>query len=289
MAKDTVFYGSPFFRAGKKLIRAERPLVMGILNLTPDSFYAGSRLKNIEAALEKARQMIAEGADLLDVGGYSSRPGAAHIAEAEELDRVIPVIEALCAALPDIPVSIDTFRSRVAQAAVNAGATLINDIGGGRLDPDMFATVAALQVPYILMHSKGTPQTMQDNPQYDDLIGEMIRYFSEKIGQLHRLGVNDIWIDPGIGFGKTTAGNFQLIRELDRLKILEKPLLIGVSRKSFIRQALGVETSDSLNGSTVMHTAALLNGASVLRVHDVKEAKEAVKLISAYHSCAEEN
>lgn len=264
-----------------KILSLEEPLVMGILNLTPDSFFADSRVspENAETLLARAEAMLTAGADILDVGGYSTRPGATAIAPEAELARVIPAVAALRQAFPDAALSVDTFRAAVAEAAVKAGADLINDVSGGNLDADMFATVARLKVPYVLMHMRGTPETMQQFTHYDYLISDVLRELQQKVYMLNSMGVADLIVDPGFGFAKTPEQNFSLIAGLSAFAEMGYPLLVGVSRKSTITKTLHVATSEALNGTTVLHTAALLNGANMLRVHDVKEAREAIVLV----------
>ena len=262
-----------------KLIDLSTPRVMGILNLTPDSFFDGGNLKNDEDILNKVEKMLNEGATFIDVGGYSSKPNANDVSENEELKRVIPVIELLVNNYPDILISIDTFRSTIAKKAVKAGACMINDISAGNLDLNMFATVANLQVPYIIMHMQGTPKTMQVNPTYNDITQDIIFYFSQKLNTLRRLGVNDVLIDVGFGFGKTLEQNYELLNNLDLFSNLDTPLLTGVSRKSMLYNVLETTPKKALNATTVANTIALLHGSSILRVHDVKEAIEAVKIV----------
>ena len=264
-----------------KLIELNSPRVMGIMNLTPDSFYDGGRLKNDKEILLHAEKLINEGATFIDIGGYSSRPNAEHISEKEELQRVIPVINMVIDRFPDALISIDTFRSKVAKYAVQSGACMINDISAGNMDEKMFETVAELQVPYIIMHMKGTPQTMQKNPTYDNIIQEIIFYFSQKISELRSLGVNDLIIDVGFGFGKTIQQNYILLKNLSLFKSLEVPILTGVSRKSMLYKMIDATAQEALNVTTVANTIALLNGANILRVHDVKETIEAIKIINA--------
>ncbi len=264
-----------------KLIELNSPRVMGIMNLTPDSFYDGGRLKNDKEILLHAEKLINEGATFIDIGGYSSRPNAEHISEKEELQRVIPVINMVIDRFPDSLISIDTFRSKVAKYAIQSGACMINDISAGNMDEKMFKTVAELQVPYIIMHMKGTPQTMQKNPTYDNIIQEIIFYFSQKIGELRSLGVNDLIIDVGFGFGKTIQQNYILLKNLSLFKSLEVPILTGVSRKSMLYKMIDATAQEALNVTTVANTIALLNGANILRVHDVKETIEAIKIINA--------
>lgn len=262
-----------------KIIDLTCPKVMGILNVTPDSFYDGGKYNQETALLKQAEKMLAEGADFIDVGGYSSRPGATDISLEEELSRVIPVINILKKEFPSAIISVDTFRSSLAHAAVGEGAELVNDISGGQLDSAMFETVASLGVPYIAMHMRGTPQTMNQLTVYDNLIKEELEYFHQKVSQLKSAGVTDIIIDPGFGFAKTTEQNFELLNQLDALIVLEKPLLVGLSRKSMIWRTLKTTPESALNGTTVLHTLALLKGASILRVHDVKEAKEVIAIV----------
>ncbi|PHQ29580.1 dihydropteroate synthase [Leeuwenhoekiella nanhaiensis] len=263
------------------LIDLSTPRVMGILNLTPDSFYEGSRFTHTDAVLAQTEKMLAKGADFIDVGAYSSRPGADHISVDEELSRLLPVVEVLIKNFPNLLISVDTFRSEVAKEAVQAGAALVNDISAGHLDENMLTTIAALQVPYIMMHMKGTPQTMKNLAQYDDLLKEVIYYLSERIAAARALGINDLIVDPGFGFAKTTAHNFELLNKAEQLQMLDVPVLIGVSRKSMIYKTLDVSAAEALNGTTVLNTIALQKGASILRVHDVKPAVEAVRLLQA--------
>jgi dihydropteroate synthase len=264
-----------------KLIDLSVPKVMGIVNVTPDSFYEGSRFADPLAILKQVEKMATEGADFIDVGGYSSRPGATDISEEEELQRVLPVVQSIRKKFPDLIVSIDTFRAEVAKQAVMMGAGMINDISAGELDSKMFETVAALNVPYIAMHMRGTPQTMTQHSTYENLVKDVTDYFHKKMDQLLRLKVKDIIIDPGFGFAKTVNHNFELLNHLDYLQILGKPILVGLSRKSMIWRTLNTTPEQALNGTTALHTIALLKGASILRVHDVKEAVEAVRLVGA--------
>lgn len=253
---------------------------MGILNITPDSFYDGGMYKDETTILNQTEKMLNDGATFIDVGAYSSRPGAAEVSEEEELKRIVPVVELLIKKFPDIIISVDTFRSKVAEETINLGAALINDISGGNLDSKMYETVAKLKVPYILMHMAGTPKTMQNNPSYEDVTKDLIYFFSDKIDQLHRLNVSDIIIDVGFGFGKTIEHNFQLLRNMSLFQNLDKPILAGLSRKSMLYKTLDITSQEALNATTSANTIALLNGANILRVHDVKEAVEAVKLVN---------
>jgi dihydropteroate synthase len=278
VAKDTFFQKKAMLNAGGRLIDLTSPKVMGIINLTPDSFFAGSRKQGIDEALAQAGQMLDEGATFLDLGAYSSRPGADDISVQEETDRLLPVVEAIAGRFPEACLSIDTFRAKVAEDAIKAGAHIINDISGGQLDEDMFATVARLQVPYILMHTKGTPQNMNQLAHYDDVFAEVYDYFVDRCYQLKQLGVHDVIIDPGFGFAKKAEHSYALMKRLQDFNILQLPVLAGVSRKRMIHGQLGITADDALNGTTVLNTIALTKGADILRVHDVKEAVEAVKL-----------
>lgn len=261
-----------------QLIDLSSPKVMGILNITPDSFFDGGKYADVDAILSQTEKMLSEGATFIDVGAYSSRPGAKHISETEELERIVPVVEAITQKFPEAIISIDTFRSKVAKACIEKGAHVINDISAGNMDENMFETVADLQVPYIMMHMKGTPQTMQQNPTYENLITEVMQYFAEKIFELRKLGINDIITDVGFGFGKTIDHNYELLSNLELFKNLGVPTLVGVSRKSMIYKLFDSSAKEALNGTTAANTVALMNGANILRVHDVKEAVEAVKI-----------
>lgn len=264
-----------------RLLRINQPIVMGIINTTPDSFYAGSRQQGVEAALQQASRMIEEGATVLDIGGQSTRPGSERIIVEEELQRVIPIIAAVHQRFPDTLISCDTFYATVAKQAVEAGASLINDISAGSIDPDLFSTVASLQVPYVLMHMKGNPQTMQQETHYTDLTTEVLDLLIQKKQQAFAAGIRDIIIDPGFGFAKTIEQNFILLRNLSVFSILEAPLLLGISRKSFIWKTLGITAAEALEGTVAMHMAGLMGGASILRVHDVKEAVQTIRLFQA--------
>ncbi|WP_317045127.1 dihydropteroate synthase [Hymenobacter chitinivorans] len=263
------------------MLNLATPQVMGILNLTPDSFFAKSRVGGQDDLLHRAEAMLTAGASILDVGGYSSRPGAEHISEEEEKSRVLPAVEALRRAFPQAFLSIDTFRSSVACAAVAAGADLINDISGGELDTNMFATAGQLQVPYVLMHMRGTPQTMQQLTDYPDgLVLELVRYFRDKVARLRAAGVTDIILDPGFGFAKTATQNHELLAHLRELQLLGLPILAGLSRKAMVYKPLGLTPDSALSGTVAVNTIALLNGARLLRVHDVAEAVQTVRLVS---------
>lgn len=269
-----------------RLLVVDKPLVMGIINTTPDSFYSESRQENLDTVLAKAEIMIEEGATILDVGGQSTRPGSEKLTEEEEIKRVIDPIAAINKSFPEIVISIDTYYSNVAKMAVEAGASVVNDISAGSIDSKMIRTVAALKVPYVLMHMQGTPQTMQQQPMYENVTREVLDFLIKKVNDLHHSGITDIIVDPGFGFGKTIAHNFELLRNLPVFKMLNCPLLLGISRKSTIYKTLETTTEKSLNGTTVLHTIGLLNGASILRVHDVREAMEAIKLVDAYKQAA---
>lgn len=263
------------------LVSLATPLIMGILNVTPDSFFADSR-KQDEAAIDaRIQQILSEGGDLIDIGGYSSRPDAAEVTPAEEMRRLEVALSLLQRHYPQVPVSVDTFRADIARrCAEEYGVAMVNDISGGELDAQMFSTVADLHIPYIMMHMRGTPQTMQQHCDYTDLMEEIMRYFARKVEQLRLLGVNDIILDPGFGFSKTLAQNYELMAHLDEFKAFDLPLLVGISRKSMIYKLLGGTPADSLNGTTVLHTYALLHGANILRVHDVKAAVEVRTIIN---------
>ena len=263
-----------------RLVSLEKPLVMGIVNVTPDSFFAGSRIDGAKALRERLDTLVREGAALADLGAYSSRPGAEEVSPEEERRRLRPALQILRDEYPDLPVSVDTFRSDVARMAVEEyGASMINDISGGGLNPAMYRTMAELQVPYILMHMKGDPQTMQQQASYSDVTLEVIDYFAQRVGQLLELGVHDIILDPGFGFSKTTAQNYELLAQLGSLvEAFTQPLLVGVSRKSMIYRPLGITPEEALSGTTFVHALALERGAKILRVHDVRPAVEAVQL-----------
>ena len=260
------------------LIDLEHPKVMGILNLTPDSFYDGGKYKSASDIVKQVEKMLNEGATFIDIGAYSSRPKAKHISQDEELSRLLPVLELVIKEFPNALISIDTFRSHVADKAIAAGACMVNDISGGSMDEDMFATIAKLQVPYILMHMVGTPQTMQQNIQYENLIKDMIFYFSQKEFALRKLGVNDLILDPGFGFSKTLDQNYELLHKLELFSGMNLPVLVGLSRKSMLYKLLDLDANRALNATTSVNTIALMKGASILRVHDVQEAVETVRI-----------
>lgn len=264
-----------------RLLVIDKPIVMGIINITPDSFYSNSRKSGVATILQQAEKMLAEGAIILDIGGHSTRPGSTKITADEELVRVLEPLAAVHIAFPEAFISIDTYYSSVASAAVAAGASMVNDISGGSMDEKMIQTVAALNVPYILMHMQGTPQDMQQQPQYENVTTAVLDFFINKIKELRNAGIKDIIIDPGFGFGKTISHNFELLRNFSLFQIPELPLLLGISRKSTIYKTLNISVDEALNGTTVLNTIGLLNGANILRVHDVKEAIQAIQLINA--------
>jgi dihydropteroate synthase len=265
-----------------QLLVLDKPVVMGILNTTPDSFFAGSRIAQSDNLLHRVEQMLTDGAAILDIGGQSTRPNSERVSADEELKRVIPAIESIHRNFPDAIISIDTFYAVVAKEAITAGAAIVNDISAGTLDKDLLPTVAKLGVPYVLMHMKGDPQTMQRNPSYENVTLEVFDQLSFAIKNFQRQGIHDIIIDPGFGFGKTITHNFQLLRELHFFQQLGKPVLVGLSRKGTVYKTLNTTPEKALNGTTVLHTIALMNGATILRAHDVLEAKEAIDLFLAY-------
>ncbi len=270
---------SMFINIKGKLIDLSQPRVMGILNLTPDSFFQGSRKQSEKEIIERVNQMREEGADIIDVGGYSSRPNAQYVSEEEELERLGFGLEILFREYPEAIVSVDTFRSEIARCCVEKfGVGMINDISAGELDQKMFDTIADLKVPYIMMHMKGTPQSMMQHTVYENMMKDIFLYFSEKVNILHQQGVNDIILDPGFGFSKNTDQNYYLMKVLKEFRIFELPILVGISRKSMIRNLLDCSVGEALNGTTVLNTIALMEGASILRVHDVKEAVECIKI-----------
>jgi len=289
-AKDTFFSRKSTINCRGEFFDLSRPRIMGILNITPDSFYDGGKYTNHTHIVDHVQQMIKEGCDILDIGAYSSRPGAKEISEKEEINRLSPVLELLRKHFPNIIISTDTFRARVADHVIqNFQVEIINDISSGDLDLHMFDVIANHQVPYIMMHMQGTPQNMQKNPQYQNVVKEVIGYFAKKVNQLRLLGVHDLIIDPGFGFGKTVEHNYRLLRHLDDFKIFELPILAGLSRKSMICKYLNISPNEALNGTSVLNTLALLGGANILRVHDVKEAKETVLLTQQFLSSRADN
>ena len=275
-----------YINANGQLMDLSEPQVMGILNVTPDSFYAGSRGVTESYIIERLHQILDEGASIVDIGAYSSRPGAQEVSVEEEMERLRTGLELIRKHRPDAIVSVDTFRADVAKMCVEEyGVAIINDISAGQMDKEMFTTIARLGIPYIIMHMKGTPQTMQNNPQYDHFLKEIFYYFSEKVQKLRDLGVKDIIIDPGFGFAKTLEHNYELMNHLEEFSLFELPLLVGVSRKSMIYKLLGTTPEEALNGTTSLNTIALLKGANILRVHDVKEAVEAVRIVGKMKAC----
>lgn len=261
-----------------KLIDLSSPKIMGILNVTPNSFFDGGKYTNESEILRHVERMLSEGADFIDIGAYSSKPDAEFVTEEEEIQRIIPVVELVLKHFPEALISIDTFRSKIAAYCIQSGAAMINDISGGNLDEAMLETIGRLNVPYIMMHMKGTPQTMQGLNQYEDIVKEIVFYFSEKVREARSYGINDIIIDPGFGFAKNLEQNYEVLQKAELFQILELPVLIGISRKSMIYKLLGNTAAEALNGTTFLNTIALTKGANILRVHDVKEAAECVKL-----------
>ena len=276
--QSKIFSVNKTLNVGGRLVDLSVPKVMGVLNVTPDSFYDGKRYADEKSALDQVEKMLTEGAGFIDVGGYSTRPGAAIISAKDERGRVLPVIKSIVKKFPEAVISIDTFRADVAKRAVDAGAMMINDVSGGSHDEQMFSTVASLKVPYVLMHMRGNPQTMTHQTEYDNLIKDILDYFHVKLFQLRNLGVRDIIVDPGFGFAKTVEQNFELLKKLDHFQMLGEPILAGLSRKSMIWRTLNTSPENALNGTTVLNTLAVQKGASILRVHDVREAKESILL-----------
>jgi dihydropteroate synthase len=282
--KNTIFSSQKTVNCAGKLISLEKPIVMGILNITPDSFYDGGKFKNIKDIIDHSRKMLEEGAAIIDIGAVSTKPGAKEVNTSEEKKRLLPAIKAVIKEFPEAIFSVDTYRSEIAKAAIDEGACIINDISAGQFDERMFSTIAGLQAPYIIMHMQGTPANMQKDPRYKDVVKEVMHYLSVKVDKLKQHGVNDIIIDPGFGFGKTVDHNYELLKNLDLFKIFDLPILTGLSRKSMINKVLGTKPENALNGTTVLNTIALMKGANILRVHDVKEAVETVKLFCALSS-----
>ena len=278
MAVSSLFPKKTFLNIRGELYDINTPKIMGILNITADSFYDGGKYTSEKEQLMRVEQMLKEGADFIDIGAQSSRPGAHEIGTAKEISLLIPAIERIRKRFPEAIISIDTWHSEVAISAHNLGADIINDISGGTFDAKMFETIGKIQIPYILMHTGGRPEVMQDNPQYENILKEVIYFMSKQIANLNTIGVNDIIIDPGFGFGKTLEHNYELLKNLDHFSFLEAPLLVGISRKSMIYKYLNIKPTDSLNSTTALNMLALKNGADILRVHDVKEAKECVEL-----------
>ena len=278
--KDTYLVENYSINCKGNLIDLSTPKIMSIVNTTPDSFYDGGQYNTIEKALQKVEVDISNNATFIDIGGYSSKPNAAHVTEEEELKRTIPVIEAILKSFPEAVISIDTFRGKVAKEAVDAGAALINDISAFELDKEMINTLKTYKVPYILMHMLGTPQNMQKNPSYKNVVKEIVLFLSNKIRELKTFGIHDIIIDPGFGFGKTLSNNYELMANLNYFTTLKHPLLVGVSRKSIIYKLLNINSLESINGTTALNMYSLLNGANILRVHDTKEAKECIRIFN---------
>lgn len=280
--KDTSFQKTRSIRAGKKILNFSRPKIMGILNLTPDSFYDGGKYYTEEHWISQTYKMITEGADIIDLGAFSSRPGATMINTGEELERLLSPLKILTVEFPKVLFSIDTFRSEVARSCVDAGAQLINDISGGSIDKQMFSTIAELKVAYVLMHMHGIPKNMQQNPISEHVVEKVHTFFKNKVSELHDKGVDNIILDPGFGFGKTLECNYSLLSGMERMRIDNLPILAGVSRKSMINKVINTKPAEALNGTTVLNTIALSHGANILRVHDVKEAKEAIDLVGFF-------
>jgi dihydropteroate synthase len=286
VGQNTLFSTKNTLRFGGILHSLERPKLMGILNVTPDSFSDGGELDTQEKVLARAGQMIEQGASILDIGGYSTRPDADEISENEELSRVVPAISSIRKTHPDVIISIDTFRRNVAAKAIEAGADMVNDVTGGEYDPTMWAMVAEAQVPYVLMHMRGTPATMKQLVNYDNILSDILKHLEERANRLHAMGINDIIIDPGFGFAKTIDQNYYLLKNLGYFKALGLPLLVGISRKSMIFRSLDIRPAKAVNGSTVLNTYAVMHGASILRVHDIREAAECLALLNKIKTAA---
>lgn len=288
--KDTYFSRKQTINCRGELYDISTPKVMGILNITPDSFYDGGRYNSDQNILQRTEKLLMEGADIIDIGAYSSRPGADHVSEKDELERLTNSLKLIRERYPKIIISVDTFRSNIAKKVVkDYQVDIINDISAGEMDLEMFNTIAELKVPYVMMHMQGTPDTMQQNPSYKNVVQDIIMYFSKKVDELKLLGIDDVIIDPGFGFGKTVDHNYQLLKYLDDFKIFELPILVGVSRKSMICKVLEVDPDNALNGTTVVNTLSLLGGANILRVHDVKEAKQTIKLFEKFANAKVDN
>jgi len=285
--KSTDFSINRSLHCGDNIIVLDGPKVMGILNLTPDSFYDGGKYQQEEKYIGHVEKMLREGADIIDIGAVSSRPGSVEVSDKEELDRLIPALSQLTRLFPKTVFSVDTFRASVARAAVENGAGIINDISGSAMDPKMVETVASIKVPYILMHMQGTPVTMQQNPVYDDVVAEIDLFFRNKSIELNNAGIQELILDPGFGFGKTISHNYELLKHLDLFRYLKWPILVGLSRKSMITKLLNIKAEDALNATGVLHTLALTGGADILRVHDVKEAFQVIKVVKAYQNAGD--
>jgi dihydropteroate synthase len=264
-----------------RLLSFDQPRIMGIVNITPDSFFSGSRATHLDAVIQRAGTLLEQGAHMLDMGGQSTRPGAVRVGAEEEADRVLPAIEAVAQKFPEAIISVDTFYATVALGAVERGAAIVNDVSGGSLDAALLPTVAKLKVPYVLMHMQGNPQNMQQAPHYNNVVLEVFDFLNFRIAQLQQMGITDVIVDPGFGFGKTNAHNFELMAGLEYFQQLGHPLLVGISRKGMVHRTLGITAEEALNGTTVLHTVSLLKEAQILRVHDVKEAVQAVRLVAA--------
>ena len=267
-----------------RLISLDKPLVMGVININSNSFYSKSRFETIESIISKVTEMLSEGADIIDIGASSSKPGVDLVGPDEEIEIIKPVLQALLKQFPELIISVDTYNSKTAEIAVQNGAAIINDISGGTIDAEMLKTVSKLGAPYIMMHMQGVPKNMQDNPQYSDVVKNVLDFFIQQLKIARSLGIRDILIDPGFGFGKNLEHNYTLLKDLSLLKMLDCPILVGVSRKSLINKVIHTKAADALNGTSVLNTIALLNGASILRVHDVKEAKQAIELVHFYQA-----
>lgn len=276
--KDTYLLDNFSINCKGNLIDLSKPKIMGIINVTPDSFYDGGKIKSDKELLIKVEKFLDQGADFIDIGGYSSKPGAEEVSENQEINRVIPNLELILKKFPSSLISIDTFRSKVADEALHIGASIINDISAWEIDPKLFNVIVNHKCPYILMHMQGTPSTMQVNPNYKNVTQEVIKFLSEKLFELQKNGVHDVIIDPGFGFGKSLDHNFKLMSELDQLRVLEQPILAGISRKSMIYKILKIKSLNSINGTTALNMIALTKGCKILRVHDIKEAKECIKI-----------
>lgn len=280
--KTSLSYSQTTINCGGKLLDLSEPKVMGILNLTPDSFYDGGKFTDEMSILEQVNTMLTEGAAIIDLGGTSARPGATPVSLDDELNRVIPLLKSINRQFSEAIISIDTARSEVARQAVSEGATIVNDISAGRFDEELWTTVSELGVPYVLMHMQGSPEDMQTNPQYDDVVVEVVDFLSARLNELRELGVKDVIIDPGFGFGKSVEHNYSLLANLNAFRMFELPILVGVSRKSMVCKPLQVNPEEALNGTTALHVMALLHGASILRAHDVREAIESIRLVGLY-------
>jgi dihydropteroate synthase len=282
--KKTFFSSHKTINCGGKLLSLSKPVVMGVLNITPDSFYDGGKHKDTSTAIKHVAAMLEEGAAIIDIGAVSTKPGAEEVTQKEEKARLVPVLKEVLYNFPKAIISVDTYRSEIARIAVDCGAQMINDISAGSFDSKMFQTITRLQVPYIIMHIQGTPANMQTKPVYKNVVKDVIKYLSEKVAVLKKLGVNDIIIDPGFGFGKTLEHNYELLNSLEYFTIFELPLMVGFSRKSMINKLLGTKPDDALNGTTALNTIALIKGANILRVHDVKEAMQAIRIVEKLKS-----